>query len=270
MYQLMDTYSPLAAAAYFMLLILVGSFFCLNLTLAVIWDEFTKSEAALEANALREKLTRQHYGGVDDEEGDDEIIADIVNDGEDHRPAYLCFGMVGSQENHTNPIIRSTFALVESGRFEAFIVGCILVNTATLSMDSYPENEELMGALEYINFALTIIFVMEMVLKLIGLGPVGAGAACYDAPLLALPYVRGARRLSHDAFLPPARCHACVAPSEFSWGPPKHEQLYGAQLAISPPLHHRFRPPPLSRSETPPSGCGTTSRTPSTSSTPSL
>merc|ERR1719162_1012049 len=44
MYQLQDSWSGVVTALYFVFLILFGSFFLLNLTLAVIWDNFADAK----------------------------------------------------------------------------------------------------------------------------------------------------------------------------------------------------------------------------------
>lgn len=44
MYNVQDTYQPAIVGLYFVILILFGSFFLLNLTLAVIWDNFNASQ----------------------------------------------------------------------------------------------------------------------------------------------------------------------------------------------------------------------------------
>jgi len=52
MYQIMDGYNSVVAAVYFVFLVLFGSFFLLQLTLAVIWDEYNKGQ---EEAAERER-----------------------------------------------------------------------------------------------------------------------------------------------------------------------------------------------------------------------
>jgi hypothetical protein len=47
---------------------------------------------------------------------------------------------------------------------------CILLNTATLAMDHYPIRTSLSVALEIVNFVLTVIFFIEMCVKLPGIG----------------------------------------------------------------------------------------------------
>lgn len=52
MYQLQDSFNAFVAAIYFVVLILFGSFFLLNLTLAVIWDRFSTEQ--MEEKAKKE------------------------------------------------------------------------------------------------------------------------------------------------------------------------------------------------------------------------
>ena len=47
---------------------------------------------------------------------------------------------------------------------------CVLVNTIVLAMDHYGISDEMYDILTDMNFVFTIIFVVEMGLKLIGLG----------------------------------------------------------------------------------------------------
>lgn len=66
--------------------------------------------------------------------------------------------------------IRYTRLFVIHWTFQAFIVLCILLNSLTLSLEMYPPEPSLVVALEYVNFFLTIIFVIEMCVKIYGLG----------------------------------------------------------------------------------------------------
>eukprot|EP00941_MAST-03F_sp_MAST-3F-sp1_P005593 g5593.t1 len=181
MYQVMDGYSGGFGAVYFLLLILVGSFFCLNLTLAVIWNEFVKSEEKAAEKKERAKAVRREFGG-----GAIEDARELKEQQEldappkvDMRKSYLCCGPTGANlepgkgGRHKNcpiPFVRQCYEFVEHPLFEAFIVICIAVNTITLSMDKYPEDRDEAEVLEVLNFILTLIFIIEMVLKLIGLG----------------------------------------------------------------------------------------------------
>ena len=169
----MDSYQPVVAAVYFTLLIVFGSFFCLNLTLAVIWDEFCKADAIREESEQREKMIRLEFGWEDTSEADAAREAEEKEQRRRYlalRKSYFWCGKVGSHEDSSVAIVRQCYKLVVHPWFDYTIMVIILINTAVLMMDSYPEDVVLMGVLEYINFTLTLIFVMEMLLKWVGLG----------------------------------------------------------------------------------------------------
>lgn len=50
------------------------------------------------------------------------------------------------------------------------ISSVIIVNTTLLALDKYPENTSLMKSVELINLILSVVFFLEMIIKLIGLG----------------------------------------------------------------------------------------------------
>ena len=66
--------------------------------------------------------------------------------------------------------IKCIHTLVNHWTFQLFIIACILLNSLTLSLDIYPPNTLLESGLEIVNFFLTVVFVLEMILKLYGLG----------------------------------------------------------------------------------------------------
>ena len=53
-----------------------------------------------------------------------------------------------------------------------FINLCIVANTVCLALDYYPNNYELQSVLDSINIVFFAIFFMELIIKIIGLGPV--------------------------------------------------------------------------------------------------
>jgi hypothetical protein len=63
--------------------------------------------------------------------------------------------------------------LVETKAFEGAILGAILLNTAVLAADHHRMNCQLAHALEGVSLVLTLVFVLEMALKLLALGPRG-------------------------------------------------------------------------------------------------
>jgi hypothetical protein len=70
----------------------------------------------------------------------------------------------------SNRIYSFAFNLQEKGSFEAFMVICILVNTLLLSLDRYPDEPEETLIMEKINIFFTVIFTMEMIIKLFAIG----------------------------------------------------------------------------------------------------
>jgi len=62
------------------------------------------------------------------------------------------------------------FRVAESALFEWFIIGCIIVNVMLMSMRHYNQSSGFDDFLEYGNLLFTIIFTVEMAIKLIGLG----------------------------------------------------------------------------------------------------
>ena len=63
------------------------------------------------------------------------------------------------------------YKIAEHWFFQTFISLCIIANTVVLGMDKYPITDEEIFFLENMNLGLTIVFVLEMIIKLIGLGP---------------------------------------------------------------------------------------------------
>ena len=69
--------------------------------------------------------------------------------------------------------VLATHAIVESGVFKATIVLAILVNTVLLALDFHNMPESLVSFLETANVVLTIVFTVEMAMKLLAYGPRG-------------------------------------------------------------------------------------------------
>ncbi len=59
---------------------------------------------------------------------------------------------------------------MQDGRFDNFILCTILVNAVSMSILWPSMSDELSNAMEWINFVCTLIFMLEMLLKHIGLG----------------------------------------------------------------------------------------------------
>lgn len=142
MYMLQDAGYGTSAAIYFITFVLVGSFFILNLALAVIWENF--SDASLLE--VEERKTRQEIS----------LTARKLAKECDIPP-----------QSRARAFVRT---IVQHWVFNMVRITLILVNTVTLSLDQYPIDHELSAVVDTPNFALTIAFILESVLKIVGLG----------------------------------------------------------------------------------------------------
>jgi voltage-dependent calcium channel L type alpha-1D len=134
MYMVMDSSQPLIGAVFFVVLIIFASFFVMNLTLAVISEEFN-----LDDESQRNSKKANEPKGKRDKTG------------------HL------NHSHWLNTIVSHKF-------FAAFIMAVILANTVVLALDHYPMPVSMDADLEIINFALSCVFVVEMAMKLGGLG----------------------------------------------------------------------------------------------------
>ena len=141
MYMVMDTTSTWTWP-YFVVLIVFGSFFAVNLALAVLYVYFTGAG----------------------EEGRDA-------DEEKELPIPTQEGEVAV--THRNALQKMCFKIASSQRFEQVTIGLIILNTAVMASDHnrMPRMQE--QANEYVNYFLFAYFVVEMIIKLIGFGPRG-------------------------------------------------------------------------------------------------
>ncbi|GMF29773.1 unnamed protein product [Phytophthora lilii] len=138
MYMVMDSSQPTIGAIFFVVLIIFASFFVMNLTLAVISEEFNLDQKPGKTAAQKR---------------------------EEERKAKL-------EKEKAEKLARDHWlnAVVSHKLFAGFIMAVILANTAVLSLDHYPMPTQMDEDLEIVNFALSCVFVIEMVMKLFGLG----------------------------------------------------------------------------------------------------
>ncbi|KAG6970072.1 hypothetical protein JG688_00005042 [Phytophthora aleatoria] len=138
MYMVMDSSQPTIGAIFFVVLIIFASFFVMNLTLAVISEEFNLDQKPGKTAAQKR---------------------------EEERKAKL-------EKENAEKLAREHWlnAVVSHKLFAGFIMAVILANTAILALDHYPMPTKMDEDLEIVNFALSCVFVVEMVMKLFGLG----------------------------------------------------------------------------------------------------
>ena len=62
-------------------------------------------------------------------------------------------------------------SIIRFNLFDNFLTFCVLMNTIVMGMDSYDIDEKLASDLEYLNNIFTWIFIVEMCIKLLAIGP---------------------------------------------------------------------------------------------------
>ena len=67
-------------------------------------------------------------------------------------------------------LFKVALTISESPYFQWFVAVIIMCNTAILSLDKYPVNLPQAYVLEKVNIAFTLIFTIEMIIKLVALG----------------------------------------------------------------------------------------------------
>lgn len=74
------------------------------------------------------------------------------------------------ERSHHNQCFRGFFRFTNSSVFNGSITLCIILNTVVLALDRYPITKSETFLLEMLNLVFSLIFFLEMIIKLIGLG----------------------------------------------------------------------------------------------------
>ncbi|CAM9453078.1 unnamed protein product, partial [Discosporangium mesarthrocarpum] len=169
-YQVKDADLPILGDIFFIILILWGSFFTLNLLLAVLEGNFTQGKEDTKASpwldertrALSEEEERQRQAvwAHQNQAGMQEKAEGAV-DGDARRREWE------SAQAPWRLMLRRT---VDHSRFQNLITILIIFNTVVLSLDHHPMDDGFGSYLETFNFAFSLCFMLEMALKLIALG----------------------------------------------------------------------------------------------------
>ena len=143
MYYCQDANGFFVANFFFGFLIVFGSFFVLNLLLAVLEENYTAGKDDQDA----EKEEKEEED--DDEDDDDE-----------------------SNPSHESPPFKipALEKIADNPYFQVFVTTMIVINTVVLACESYPMLPSADSNLEIINFVLTLIFAVEMGVKVGGYG----------------------------------------------------------------------------------------------------
>ena len=190
MYMTMDATTGWSVI-YFILLVFTGGFFLLNLALAVITEvydeenteakdtldeEEDKEEAEETRKQFIKKAAREKrhelglYSDSEDDTDDDEDGSKKLR--KEERRALKEEERRKAENATLSGRIRRFFrGIIESKWFNPLFVVLILVNTLVLAMEYDGMPKTYGDTLATINLVLTIAFIVEMVFKVLGLGP---------------------------------------------------------------------------------------------------
>ena len=186
---------------YFTLLYLIGSMFMLNLTLAVIWEEFENERIRQDADdcaLIDQELVYLGMRGIQVQNREEAEMIIRKRKREERQKSELTGDPV--PEPWGPPCVRNHwYKLAISTYFGMFITIAILINTVTMALEyhnwtlyraTYNYNKTLdsqnkmLGEamsqpaalttfLEVTNYIFTVIFTGEMIIKMVGLSPRG-------------------------------------------------------------------------------------------------
>ncbi|XP_056413583.1 voltage-dependent L-type calcium channel subunit alpha-1S isoform X2 [Hyla sarda] len=176
---------------YFVSLILLGSFFVLNLVLGVLSGEFTKEREKAKSRGAFQKLREQQAMDEDLRGYLDWIThAEVMDPDMEPRDGLLLLEEGGSESESLHEVDginkcitffrqwrqwhrllrRKSRALVKSNFFYWLVIIIILVNTVIVATEHHNQPEALTKAQDIANEVLLALFTMEMILKIYALG----------------------------------------------------------------------------------------------------
>merc|ERR1711871_1827506 len=166
-YRLLDAFGlPVLTCVYFILMILLGSFFLLNLALAVIEDHYNMEKEAAEDEAESNASDAKNLDLSGEEPEDVPAASDA-----DSKPAGNAF-----------------FAsVIATPAFDKIIIGSICLNAVTMAMEYHGASSGYNDFLKVCNYIFTFIFVVEMACKILGMtlrGYVADISNVFDAVLV--------------------------------------------------------------------------------------
>jgi hypothetical protein len=144
-------------AIYWILFIIVGSFFVMNLFVGVVIEAFNNQKSDRDGDAIEKAL-------FTDEEQKHWIKTQQI---------LLRLDPKKIARPPANPSRKKVWTLVMDSRFEWGIMACIVINTLTMGIKTYGQDHTVTLVIEYLNYMFAAIFTVEAALKLYGLGVKG-------------------------------------------------------------------------------------------------
>jgi len=142
-----------AMCMFFILFLIVGNFFVLNLFVGVIVDSFNNSAAGIMM-------------GANDQAQEEELLKK-----EEEEEARLINVDNGAYYAKLTGFRLQLFGLANAFKFEMFVTGVIVANVLVMAMEFYDQPYEYGLMLECLNNLFSFIFFCEFVIKIIPYGP---------------------------------------------------------------------------------------------------
>jgi len=185
MYLVQDSYSDPISAIYFVLMVLLGSLFVLNLALAVVADEYDAQGDDEEDEVDSDEENDKAMSALDN--ADSNILTRVAVSNWFNSLVFvfiLCNTITLSCEHvRTRPVCPGSKFTQQGGR-AGDDGSCV---SQAVEMDT-----DFSDALEYINYVFIGVFTIELIVKVIGLGPrlyVADRFNIFDATIVVFSYV---------------------------------------------------------------------------------
>uniref|UniRef100_A0A4W6F8G4 Voltage-dependent L-type calcium channel subunit alpha n=1 Tax=Lates calcarifer TaxID=8187 RepID=A0A4W6F8G4_LATCA len=164
---------------YFVPLILVGSFFVLNLVLGVLSGEFTKerekarSRGEFQKLRERQQLDEDLHGYMEWITHAEVLDADREGKGERYKPPQPRVIFVFSRlARRWNRFFRmKCLVYVKTKSFYWLVMFLVLLNTLTIATEHHHQPDSLTSLQDVASRVLLVLFVIEMFVKMYALGP---------------------------------------------------------------------------------------------------
>jgi len=136
-------------ALFFILFIILGNFFILNLFAGVVVSTFNKEKQILEKTHL---LSENQIRWIE------------------QKKLLLAIKPKVRLGNDSSKCRQLLIRVVLSQKFEFFILSCIAVNTVFLAMNWYDQSKALDDIFDYVSYMFLMIYALEAVVKIFALG----------------------------------------------------------------------------------------------------
>jgi hypothetical protein len=167
MYWVQDGAGNVMATIYFFMVILITSFFVLNVILAVIDESFQDLSAADEEEVAEEERAAEEAAG-ETHPGVDSDVAAVAT----VTPQFTSLNENFEDVWYDHKIVRIAFAVVDSEACKYTVLFFIAANAVVMMLEKFPPDPEMRIFQKIANTVFMWVFAAEMVAMLVALGPI--------------------------------------------------------------------------------------------------